>query len=820
MKIKDSAKLRELSPIIFIFLLTVIFFFPVIFQGKTFYAFDTLLQYLPWSSYTPPDFKAHNSLITDPVNVFYPYYSFLKECSDAGTFFFWKSYNFCGLQISPTGHLPAFFSYLLFPQSTAHDLLLWLHLFGAGLFMFLYLKNICLNSIPALIGAIAWMFNGYVMVWFEFENVIIMAPSLPASLYYSELWLKKREKLHCLCFTCAIALSVTNGSAQLNIYQLIFIGFYFAFRYFSLRKNSDFQKIGKKELPMLGLSVLLLVLICSSFLIRHLSLLDDPHRRNFSFEELYDKTGKLPEKYLTTLIFPDFFGTPAGNNICFAPRTSETQSYNNYNELCIYSGILPLFLVFVCLPYLGKKEYILFYFFTAVVALTMAMGSVLYYPMAKFIPGLNLSSPTRILYIFGFSMTVLAAIGADILLSGENIKKLAIITLWSLLLGAAITISLFVQTETGIKWASSSARWGNLNPYYRMFQEHFALLSPVILKPLGLAFISFLSLASALLYREKKSKTIFLSLALLIISYDLMSFGLFYNTVSPRELEFPETEAVRFLKKDKSAYRIITYGNFMHNSLAPFRIQDAGGYSSFYPKRYGEFLHLSQNGTDIPFPDDFSRWIYFKKFGSPLLDLINIKYLLLPPSMPIKSLKLKLVYDGEIKIYENTEAFPRAFFVPSYQLCESRTEAYQTMASYSASDFRKKVVLESLPPKDFIQKSNTESEAESTVKLISYRSDKIEIDISAAQKGFLVISDNYHSEWRAEIDKEQATVLRANYIMRAIPIEQGVHKVLLTFSPRLLISGVVATAVGWFAIIVLIAISAFAMRKKIHSSQL
>ncbi len=825
MEIKNSGRLIKLSPIFFLFILTIIFFHPVIFQGKTFYAFDTLLQYLPWSSQAPPDFRANNPLITDPVNVFYPYYNFIKKCISSRTFCFWKDYILCGVPTSPTGNPITFLFYLLFSESAAHDLLLWLHLFGAGLFMFLYLREAGLKTCSALIGAIAWMFNGYVMVWFEFQNIIILAPSLAASLYYFERWLKTRAILYCLCISCALALSISVGCAQPNIYQFIFACSYFIFRYIWMRrKYADFRKAGRHELIGLGLAIFMGILISSNFLFGNISTLHEgSHRQGFSFEELYKQTGQLPPKYLTTLIYPDFFGSPAGNRISFPPRIKGAQPYNNYNELCIYFGIIPLFLILACLPYLLKsKEYIPFYFFTALITLTMAMGSILYYPMAEFIPGLNLSAPLRILYIFGFSVSVLSALGTDILLSDEDKEKRSFIVLWTLLLGTAIVIYLFVQTDAGIKWAANSVNWSDWNQMRGIFQGHFFFSSPTILKPLGLVFISYLCLVSILLYRKKRSGNIFLFLTFLILSYDLISFGLTYNTASPRDLEFPQTEAIQFLRQDKSAYRIITYGNFMHNSFAPFGIQDAGGYSSFYLRRYGEFLHLSQHGPDIPLPDNFSRWTYFNKFGSPLLDLINVKYVLLPPSMPVNSPKLELVYDNEIKIYENKDAFPRAFFVSEYQLCNDRKSAYKMMASYSLKDFNKKVILESLPLEDFQKSSNPENKTEPHVSITSYHPGRIEISVSTDQKGFLILSDNYHPSWTAETDGVKTELLRANYIMQAVPVRPGNHKIVLKFYPKLRVTGLIMTAVGWVVLVVLIAFSGVARRKQQaqHSQQI
>ena len=823
MPTRNSSFLPKLLPIIFILLLTIIFFYPIIFQDKTFYAFDSLLHFLPWSS-SAPDTRVHNDLLDDPVNLFYPYFNFFKKCLNEQTLPVWNSYTFCGKPTGPPLHPIVFLLYLLLPQSIAHDLLLWLHLLGAGLFMFLYLKEIGLKTSPALIGAVSWMFNGYVMVWFEFENVILLAPALAATLYFLELWLKTRTMLHCLCLTCAVALSISTSYANLIIYQFIFLCFYFVYRCLVMkRKNSDFQKIGRKELLSIGLAILIVLCISSVLIIGNIKNLSGIHegssqRREFSFEELYRKTGKLPDRYLTTLLFPDFFGSPVRRTVdLLGPRFNRKPPYNYYHELCIYSGIAPLFLILACLPYVTKKKFALFYLITAILTLAMAMGSIVYYPMARFVPGLNLSTPTRILYIFGFSIAVLAAIGADILTGAKDKKKWLIITLWSLLLGTALMISYFVQTEAGINWAAGTVNWTNLN--LKILQEHFSLSSQIILKPLILVFLSFLALVFALTYRKKQTKTIALLPALLILSYDLISFGLYYNTVSPRDLEYPQTDAIRFLKEDKSAYRIITGKKFayMHNSFAPFGIQDVGGYASFYPRRYAEFLHLSQHGPTVPFPNEFSRWTYLKKFGSPLFNLINVKYLLIPASRKVWSPKFKLVYNNEIKIYENKAAFPRAFFVPRYQFCDSQRSAYETIASYNESDFRKKVILESLPPEDFRQNNTSNNNAESRVKLISYKQDRIEIEVSTDRKGFLVLSDNYHPAWRAKVDGEQTEVLLANYIMRAVPVKSGTHKVVLTFHTNPIY--LIPPTMGWFILTVLILISAFDIRKRLfHQS--
>jgi len=812
--IKTTRQWRKFLPLALILLLTIIFFYPIIFEDKTFYAFDALLQVYPWS-HLAPDYRPQNTLITDPINIFYPSYRFYFNHVKALTLPWWYSLNFCGKPF-PSGVFPmnnpvVFLVNLLFPLLTAHDVVLGLHLFAAGLFMFLYLRKIRLGIWPALIGAVGWMFNGHVMVWFEFEHVPIMAATLPAALYYLHRWFETRTLFYCLCFTAAVGLSITAGYSHVLIYELIFMAAYFVvlcFKY--IRDDQRRWIIHRKDLLYLGLSVALGVCISANFVTSSLILLDDPHRSEISFQNLYQETGQLPAKYLLTLIYPDFFGSPAGIPVVFTPRIKDAQPYNNYNELCIYAGVLPLFLVLACIPNLRKKNFAIFYLSTAAATLAMAMGSILYYPLAKWIIGLSYSTPTRILYIFGYCFVVLAAIGADGLCRSPDKKKWVVFGLWTLLTLTALGIASFVQTESGLKWAL-----GNVNPEtwdhdHRILQFYFKFSSSVIQTPLIFTLLTFACLALVLFAKADKARTTFMILGLMILALDLLSFGKIYNTAATKELAYPETGAIRYLEEKPFYFRAMTFGAFLHNYLAPFDVQEVGGYSSFFPKRFGEYLHLSQKGLSAPVPERILRWTLFDKFGSPLINLLNTRYFLMPPTAKLDTPLLRLVYDNEIKIYENRAAFPRAFIVRGYEFCENRRLAYQRLGNYRQADFLKKVILETLPPPDFRRQGPIpQGGANIGVQRIVHQPNTIEIDLFTDQDSFLVISNSYHPAWRATVDGRDVTVLRANYIMQAIPLKSGSRKVVLEFRPISLIAGFFITAAGWLMLAVLLGVTLF-----------
>jgi len=786
----------------FILLLSFIFYYPVIFQGKTFYAFDTLLTYLPWSSMAG-EFRSHNPLITDPVNAFYPAQSLFHASLESKRLCFWNPLNFCGVPTNPPPNPLTVLLHLLFSHTTAHDLFLWISLIGAGLFTYFYLKKIGLSHLPSLIGGVAWMFNGYVLVWFEFENVPTLAHSLPAILLFLECWLKSRRNFHFFLLSSAVAYAVSSHYAHVLIYQALFVGIYFVYRYIQLRvKARDYRLVRMQNLWFLLPALFSVLCISAPFLYSHIALLGDDNQQRpaYTFQELYRQTGQVHGRYLTTLIYPDFFGSPARNN-SFTPHTAP-QPYNNYNELCIYSGIVSLFLIIPAAFSWKRRKHSLFFLLTAISTLTMSMGSFLYYPLARFIPGLNLSTPTRIVYLFGFSICILAAIGADVLFRNNHGKKAAILTGWLILSAIAGGIFLLAQTEPVIKIVAESMPWMAWHDAKSYLEQHFSITSPIVREPLSLIGISLISMITVLYGRRESSRRLFLFLALVILSYDLMAFGRIYNTVSPKDLAFPETPAIRFLKKQPTPFRVATFGPFMHNGLAPLGIEEIGGYNSFYPQRYGQYLYLSQKGREAGMPTHFSRWTSFDRFDSPLLDLINTKYLLVPPSVSLKKSDLELSYKGEINIYENKGAFARIFFVPSAQVYPDKQSAYKALGEYTREDFTQKVILESKPPAEFLQPISATLKSAPKVDITTYETDKIVLDISYDQNGFLVISDNYHPGWKAEVDGVSKEIFRANYIMRAVPVPAGRHRIALTFYTHLELT-FIAELAGWLLLWIL-----------------
>ncbi len=68
------------------------------------------------------------------------------------------------------------------------------------------------------------------------------------------------------------------------------------------------------------------------------------------------------------------------------------------------------------------------------------------------------------------------------------------------------------------------------------------------------------------------------------------------------------------------------------------------------------------------------------------------------------------------------------------------------------------------------------------VTLSSYAPKRIELSVSNSAPALLVYNDKHSPNWSLQVDDRPATLYRANYIMRGIPLPAGQHRILMTYS--------------------------------------
>jgi len=293
-----------------------------------------------------------------------------------------------------------------------------------------------------------------------------------------------------------------------------------------------------------------------------------------------------------------------------------------------------------------------------------------------------------------------------------------------------------------------------------------------------------------LLCARRSMKANLLALATIgVIVADLAYFGWKLNPTRERGGLYPEMRSIQFLQSDSSIYRVIrgplSRKVFPPNSLAVYGISDVQGYSGIVLDYYVDFLNLVEEGVSGPRRVHSLR--YAASLSSRLLDLLNVKYVITiaDPGHEMVTLErsdpdLDLAYDGEVKIYENRDVLPRAFFVSQYRVVQGSAEG---LGLLSRDDFDPAtyVILEKEP--DPLTTSIDAELAQPRVEILDYTPNKVIVRAVSATDGFVVLSDLYYHGWKAFVDGVPQEIYKADYAFRAVQLEAGEHRIEFVFDP-------------------------------------
>jgi len=746
--------------------LLVIFFFDIIFLGKTLLVSRTIASVYPSGPYGPPGPPPSSIPITDntPGVLEEPYLAFKRHELAASRWPLWNPHQAAGQPFAAnpeaTVFLPEVPLYLL-PPAYAWDLFLLLRLFAAGFFTYLFLRLIGCAQLSAIGGGAAYMLSGPLMV--RLNAIAIHADGLLPLLLYALERLLRRDRPWALPLAASVlGLTLLAEHPDRAFYISLTGVIYVIYRLWTgdaeSRSLRTLSSLGAVSLLGLGLAAVLLL----PFL-EFLGLAWTHRSTTIGLE-----TEDIPSKAITILM-PYLFQSKL-----------VTLDYHHAGWWGGYLGAATLLLA----P-LGVTRF-------SPLRLGPLFGTLCAIALAKAysVPGINLLGALPLLQQLRFSIhlspTIAFLAAALIGLALDRIGKgrgTARQAAWIALALLAIAMGFILY--------------------------HLQTLTPTQAVPAVLAAVSLLLLIPALLFLAERNWLASRHAVIALIALVVAELLIYQPGDHPLRYDpFVEAPYIRWLKTQPERERVFGINGALYpNTATAFQVDDLGVLDGLCVGRFARFVRTlidpSQFGEGAKLT---ALRIRLPDHTSPFLDLLNLRYLIVPQAGPVTRIPqgIELVYDADVKIFRRTRAMPRAYTVTQWTAVPTEREALAALQA--GFDFRSSVLLEVTGQGLGQPEGSAPKMPAVPATIVEYTPNRVLISATTERPAVLVLADTYYPGWEARLDGQPVSILPANALLRGVLLEApGRHLVEFQFRPRsVLLGGIISLCslaivgvIGW-----------------------
>ena len=243
---------------------------------------------------------------------------------------------------------------------------------------------------------------------------------------------------------------------------------------------------------------------------------------------------------------------------------------------------------------------------------------------------------------------------------------------------------------------------------------------------------------------------------------------------SVREQAQPMTQTDRQILQDKSLdYRVLNLAsNTFNENETSYYHKSIGGYHAAKLRRYQELIDayispemqkmmpaIAKAGGDMTKVNGDSLF--------PVLNMLNAKYFIVP------------LQANQTVAIENPYVYGNAWFVDKVTYVKNANEELDALGKLN---LRHEAVADARFQSQLGESKNQDST--SIVKLTAYEPNQLTYDVRSATGGIVVFSEIFYPEWTATVDGQPVEIGRVDYVLRALNVDKGHHKVVLTFDPK------------------------------------
>ena len=165
------------------------------------------------------------------------------------------------------------------------------------------------------------------------------------------------------------------------------------------------------------------------------------------------------------------------------------------------------------------------------------------------------------------------------------------------------------------------------------------------------------------------------------------------------------------------------------------------------------------------------------------------------PLLPSDRGRFRLVHSGDVKIYANLDALPRAYLIhhvitartPQAALAQLRTPTFDPMTM---------AVVENGQP------LSTTATDQDQAQITNYQAEAVTIRTTSRAPALLVLSDTNFPGWTATVDDTPTPIRTTNYLFRGVAVPAGEHIVRFHYRPQSWRRGLWLSAAGLLLLVI------------------
>ncbi len=463
-----------------------------------------------------------------------------------------------------------------------------------------------------------------------------------------------------------------------------------------------------------------------------------------------------------------------------------------------YSGAIIIFLFVLGLLIVDRK-YVWWLASVSILALMLSWGSnfeSFNYFLFDYLPGYNkFRSVTFAMVIIFFSLPLLGMLGLEKLMQEVATKELK----RKLIIAFGFTGGLCLLFFLLAGMFSFSRSFESQFPVWftkALHADRESMMRGDAIRSFAFIFSIFI-----LLYfnvQKKISHNGFLTFLSFMIVVDMAVVDSRYfskdNYQRKRDsASIPTLPSTLEILKDKKNYRVLYLPDFYDAGTSNF-FNSLGGYHGVRLKRYQELFDSCISRQQEQLITDAQQGKFeLNKFG--VLNMLNTKYYMYGPEAD--------------EIIVNGEAYGSAWFARQVVEVNSANEELSKVSEISSKET---AVLD-------VSKFKISSfgfDSLSQINLVEKKPSYLKYESKSVNNGLAVFSEIFYPKgWHAFIDGKEVSILRVNYVLRALEVPSGNHVIEFKFEPMpYIIGNKITMASSWVLVLVVMGCLGLSLREQ------